>query len=74
MGVAFRLYRTDRAARTADAFLVGREFIAGSPVGLILGITSFSAMAGRAIADFATLEQGAQVFAYAVPIPSAMAW
>jgi len=54
----------------ADAFLVGREFIAGSPVGLILGDNIFF---GHGLAEqlrtSATLEQGAQVFAYAVRDP-----
>jgi glucose-1-phosphate thymidylyltransferase len=54
----------------ADAFLVGREFIAGSPVGLILGDNIFF---GHGLAEqlrtAATLEQGAQVFAYAVRDP-----
>jgi len=54
----------------ADAFLVGREFIAGSPVGLILGDNIFF---GHGLAEqlrtAATLERGAQVFAYPVRDP-----
>jgi len=54
----------------ADAFLVGREFIAGSPVGLILGDNIFF---GHGLAEqlrtAAMLERGAQVFAYPVRDP-----
>jgi glucose-1-phosphate thymidylyltransferase len=54
----------------ADAFLVGREFIAGSPVGLILGDNIFF---GTGLPDqlqaAAALNKGAQVFAYPVRDP-----
>jgi len=54
----------------ADAFLVGRRFIAGSPVGLILGDNIFF---GHGLADqlqtAAALKKGAQVFAYPVRDP-----
>ena len=54
----------------ADAFLVGRDFIAGSPVGLILGDNIFF---GHGLANqlkaAAALKQGAQVFAYPVRDP-----
>ena len=54
----------------ADAFLVGRKFIAGSPVGLILGDNIFF---GHGLAEqlqaAAALERGAQVFAYPVRDP-----
>ena len=54
----------------ADAFLVGSRFIAGSPVGLILGDNIFF---GHGLADqlqaAATLKKGAQVFAYPVRDP-----
>jgi glucose-1-phosphate thymidylyltransferase len=54
----------------ADAFLVGRKFIAGSPVGLILGDNIFF---GHGLADqlqtAAALKKGALVFAYPVRDP-----
>jgi glucose-1-phosphate thymidylyltransferase len=54
----------------ADAFLVGRKFISGSPVGLILGDNIFF---GHGLADLlqtaAALKKGAQVFAYPVRDP-----
>ena len=54
----------------ADAFLVGRRFIAGSPVGLILGDNIFF---GHGLADqlqaAAALKKGARVFAYSVRDP-----
>jgi len=54
----------------ADAFLVGREFIAGSTFGWILGDNLFF---GSGLADqlraAATLKSGAQVFAYPVRDP-----
>ena len=54
----------------ADAFLVGRKFIDGSPVGLILGDNIFF---GHGLADqlqaAATLKKGARVFAYPVRDP-----
>jgi len=54
----------------ADAFLVGRKFISGSPVGLILGDNIFF---GHGLADqlqtAAALKKGAQVFAYPVRDP-----
>jgi glucose-1-phosphate thymidylyltransferase len=54
----------------ADAFLVGRRFIAGSPVGLILGDNIFF---GHGLADHlqnaAALKKGARVFAYPVRDP-----
>ena len=54
----------------ADAFIVGRRFIAGSPVGLILGDNIFF---GHGLADqlqaAAALKKGARVFAYPVRDP-----
>jgi glucose-1-phosphate thymidylyltransferase len=54
----------------ADAFLVGREFIAGSPICLILGDNIFF---GTGLADqlrsAAELDKGALVFAYPVRDP-----
>jgi glucose-1-phosphate thymidylyltransferase len=54
----------------ADAFLVGRRFIAGSPVGLILGDNIFF---GHGLADqlqaAVALKKGARVFAYPVRDP-----
>ena len=54
----------------ADAFLVGREFIAGSPVGLILGDNIFFGQGlAEQLRNAAALEHGAQVFAYPVRDP-----
>lgn len=54
----------------ADAFLVGRKFIAGNPVCLILGDNIFfgTGLAGQ-LKSAAALTQGALVFAYSVRDP-----
>jgi len=54
----------------ADAFLVGRDFISGSPVCLILGDNIFfgTGLAGQ-LRSAAALDKGALVFAYPVRDP-----
>ena len=54
----------------ADAFLVGKDFIAGSPVCLILGDNIFfgTGLAGQ-LHEAASLDKGALVFAYPVRDP-----
>jgi glucose-1-phosphate thymidylyltransferase len=54
----------------ADAFLVGREFVAGKPVCLILGDNIFFGHGlGDQLVGAARLESGALIFAYAVKDP-----
>jgi glucose-1-phosphate thymidylyltransferase len=69
-GLSF-VYKIQEEPRgLADAFLVGREFVDGKPVCLILGDNIFF---GHGLADqlkaAARLEHGAVVFAYAVKDP-----
>jgi len=69
-GLAFQ-YKVQAEPRgLADAFLVGREFVAGRPVCLILGDNIFF---GHGLAEqmknAARLESGALIFAYAVKDP-----
>lgn len=69
-GLSFIYKVQDEPRGLADAFLVGKEFIAGKPVCLILGDNIFF---GHGLADLlknaAQLESGAVVFAYAVKDP-----
>jgi glucose-1-phosphate thymidylyltransferase len=69
-GLSFIYKVQDEPRGLADAFLVGKEFIAGKPVCLILGDNIFF---GHGLADLlknaAQLESGAAVFAYAVKDP-----
>ena len=69
-GLSFIYKVQDEPRGLADAFLVGKEFIAGKPVCLILGDNIFF---GHGLADqlkkAAELESGAVVFAYAVKDP-----
>jgi glucose-1-phosphate thymidylyltransferase len=54
----------------ADAFLVGREFIAGSPVCLILGDNIFFGHGlPKQLREAAQLKEGALIFAYPVKDP-----
>lgn len=69
-GVQFDYAEQAEPRGLADAFLVGREFIAGSPICLILGDNIFF---GTGLADqlrsAAELDKGALVFAYPVRDP-----
>jgi glucose-1-phosphate thymidylyltransferase len=60
----------DEPRGRADAFLVGREFVGGKPVCLILGDNIFFGHGlGEQLKDAACLDHGAIVFAYAVKDP-----
>jgi glucose-1-phosphate thymidylyltransferase len=69
-GLSFAYKIQDEPRGLADAFIVGREFVDGKPVCLILGDNIFF---GHGLADqlkvAACLEHGAIVFAYAVKDP-----
>jgi len=69
-GLSFEFKVQDEPRGLADAFIVGREFVAGQPVCLILGDNIFF---GHGLADqmksAARLESGALIFAYAVKDP-----
>jgi len=65
---SFRIQEEPRGL--ADAFLVGREFVSGKPVCLILGDNIFFGHGlGEQLKDAARIEHGAVVFAYAVKDP-----
>jgi glucose-1-phosphate thymidylyltransferase len=69
-GISFT-YLTQQAPRgTVEAFLIGRDFIAGEPVCLIFGdnILYGHGISGK-LQDAATLTLGAKIFAYAVGDP-----
>lgn len=69
-GLSFAYNVQDEPRGLADAFLVGKEFIAGKPVCLILGDNIFF---GHGLADqlkaASRLDSGAVIFAYAVKDP-----
>ena len=66
----FEYARQDEPRGLADAFIVGREFISGEPVCLILGDNIFfgTGLVGK-LQEAASLQEGARVFAYEVKDP-----
>jgi len=69
-GLSFTFKAQDKPRGLADAFIVGREFIGGKPVCLILGDNIFfgHGLAGQ-LKKSARLKSGAIVFAYPVKDP-----
>lgn len=69
-GLSFSYARQDQPRGLADAFRVGRDFVAGGPVCLILGDNIFFGHGlPTALREAAQLEQGALIFAYHVRDP-----
>ncbi len=70
-GIRIRYAIQSEPRGLADAFIVGKEFISGDPVALILGDNIFySEGLSKLVRSGATLEQGARVCAYYVKHPS----
>jgi len=69
-GIHFDYAQQDQPRGLADAFIVGKEFIAGDPVCLILGDNIFfgTGLVSR-LREAAGLQSGARVFAYEVRDP-----
>lgn len=69
-GLKIDYARQDEPRGLADAFIVGKKFIAGEPVCLILGDNIFfgTGLVGK-LQEAARLEKGARVFAYEVKDP-----
>ena len=69
-GLHFEYARQEEPRGLADAFLIGRDFIADEPVCLILGDNIFfgTGLVGK-LQDAAKLTHGARVFAYEVRDP-----
>lgn len=69
-GLKFTYARQNEPRGLADAFIVGKEFIAGEEVALILGDNIFFGQGlGGQLRQCATLTDGAMVFAYKVRDP-----
>jgi len=70
LGLAFRYAEQPRPGGLAEAFLIGREFIHGQPVCLVLGDNIFYGHGlAKTLQRVATRQQGATVFAYRVRDP-----
>ena len=69
-GIRFEYAEQDQPRGLADAFILGRDFVAGQPVCLILGDNIFfgHGLAGK-LKACANLREGALVFAYPVHDP-----
>ncbi len=69
-GLHFEYARQDEPRGLADAFIVGKNFIAGEPACLILGDNIFfgTGLVGK-LQEAAKLQEGARVFAYEVRDP-----
>ncbi len=71
-GVAFSYAEQPSPDGLAQAFLIGEEFLGGSPCALVLGDNIFYGQdMSQLLQRSAALETGATVFAYAVQNPSA---
>jgi len=69
-GLSFSYAAQDEPRGLADAFIVGREFVAGEPVCMILGDNMFFGHGlPETLRSSAELTQGAVIFAYAVKDP-----
>lgn len=69
-GVHFEYVQQEEPRGLADAFIVGKKFIAGDPVCLILGDNIFFGQGlPTKLREAASLQEGAQVFAYEVHDP-----
>jgi glucose-1-phosphate thymidylyltransferase len=72
LGVRFTYAPQDEPKGLADALLVGRDFIAGDPVALVLGDNVLYGQGlPRLLTEAARRLAGATVFAYRVPNPEA---
>jgi len=70
LGLALRYAEQARPGGLAEAFLIGREFIDGGPVSLILGDNIFYGHGlMRTLKQVASRQEGATVFAYPVRDP-----
>jgi len=70
LGLAFRYAEQPRPGGLAEAFLIGREFIDGQPVCLVLGDNIFYGHGlAKTLQQVATRQAGATVFAYRVRDP-----
>jgi glucose-1-phosphate thymidylyltransferase len=69
-GMKFAYAEQGEPRGLADAFLVGRDFVAGAPVALILGDNMFHGHGLTAdVESAANIKRGAVIFAYAVRDP-----
>ena len=70
LGLRLSYAEQPRPEGLAQAFIIGREFLAGDSAGLILGDNIFFGYGlGRQLVKCASLRQGAQVFGYTVRDP-----